>query len=116
MSPQSIIDLATFKALKETVGEDYIDELLQAFYDETPQLLANLQQAFARQDSEAFRLAAHSIKSTSNSFGALQFGEQAKVLEMIGREGNLDGASGKVEALVKGYESVQQELEGLSHG
>ena len=116
MKPQSIIDLPTFEALKEAMGEDYIDELLQAFFDETPQLLAHLKQAFAKKDSEAFRLAAHSIKSTSNSFGALKFGELAKELEMIGREGKLDGSYGKVEALTTSYESVRQALKGLRHG
>jgi hypothetical protein len=38
------------------------------------------------QDCEAFRMAAHSIKSTSNSFGALQFGLLAKELEWMGRD------------------------------
>jgi HPt (histidine-containing phosphotransfer) domain-containing protein len=116
MSSQFIIDLPTFEALKESVGEDFIDELLQAYFEETPQLLVNLQQALTRQDSEAFRLAAHSIKSTSNSFGALQFGELARELEMMGREGNIMGASEKVEALVTGYENVRLALEGLNHG
>ena len=116
MNSQSMIDIPTFEALKDAIGEDFIDELLQAYYDETPQLLANLQQALAKKDSEAFRLFAHSLKSTSKSFGALQFGELARELEMIGKEGKLEEASEKVEALVSGYESVKQALEGLNHG
>jgi HPt (histidine-containing phosphotransfer) domain-containing protein len=55
-------------------------------------LLTSLQQALAGQDSEQFRQAAHSIKSTSNSFGALKLGALAKELEMMGRERNLEGA------------------------
>ncbi len=116
MNPQSIIDLSTFEALKEAMGADFINELVQAYFEETPQLLSKLQQALAKQDCDAFRQAAHSIKSTSNSFGALQFGALAKELEMMGRQARLDGASGKVDSLVSGYQSVQQALEELSHG
>ena len=70
MNPPSVIDLATFEALKDSMGADFIHELVQAYLEETPQLLSKLQQALARQDCEVFRQAAHSIKSTSNSFGA----------------------------------------------
>ena len=115
MSTQSIIDPATFEALKDAMGADFIGELIQAYFDETPQLLSKLQQALAGQDCETFRLAAHSIKATSNSFGALQYGSLARELEMMGKEGNLKDAPGKVEALVQGYPAVRQALEELSH-
>jgi histidine phosphotransfer protein HptB len=115
MSAQSIIDLATFEALKESMGADFISELLQVYYEETPQLLSKLQQALARQDCEAFRMAAHSIKSTSNSFGAMQLGVQAKELEMMGREQELYGAPEKVEALANSYQQVRETLEELTH-
>jgi HPt (histidine-containing phosphotransfer) domain-containing protein len=116
MNPQSVIDLPTFEALKEAMGADYLPELAQAYFDEIPQLLSKLQQALASQDCDAFRQAAHSIKSTSNSFGALQFGALARELEMMGREGKLDEAPGKVNSLVAGYDPVQQALKELSHG
>jgi histidine phosphotransfer protein HptB len=116
MNPQSVIDLPTFEALKDAMGADFINELVQAYFEETPQLLSKLQHALASKDSDAFRQAAHSIKSTSNSFGALEFGAQAKELEMMGREARLDSAPGKVKSLVAGYEAVQQALEELSHG
>jgi HPt (histidine-containing phosphotransfer) domain-containing protein len=113
MNPQSVIDLPTFEALKEAMGMDFIDELVQAYFDETPQLLIKLQTALASKDCDGFRQAAHSIKSTSNSFGALEFGALAKELEMMGRESKLDGASMKVESLVMGYETVHKALREL---
>ena len=108
MNSQSIIDLPTFECLKEAMGADFIDELLQAYFDETPKLLTALEEAYDRKDCESFTRAAHSIKSTSNSFGALQFGLMAKELEMIGRAGNLDDTLAKVEALTTSYETVRQ--------
>ena len=116
MNPQSVIDLPTFEALKESMGADFINELVQAYFDETPQLLLKLQQALSKQDCESFRQAAHSIKSTSNSFGALEFGALAKELEMMGREARLDGAPEKVNLLVAGYEIIHQVLAELSNG
>ena len=116
MSPASVIDLPTYEALKEAMGADFITELVQAYFEETPSLLSKLQDALARQDCDAFRQAAHSIKSTSNSFGALKFGTLAKELEMMGRAANLEGAPAKVTTLVSGFENVRQTLEVLSHG
>ena len=116
MNASSVIDQPTFEALKEAMGADYITELVQAYFDETPQLLSKLQEALAKQDCDAFRQAAHSIKSTSNSFGALEYGALARELEMMGREARLDGAPTKVKSLVSGYEAVKQGLEALNHG
>jgi len=116
MNPQTVIDLPTFEALKDAMGADFINELVQAYFDETPQLLTKLQQALESKDFDTFRQAAHSIKSTSNSFGALEFGGLAKELEMMGREARLDDASGKVKLLVANYEIVHKNLEELCHG
>ena len=116
MNPASVIDLPTFEALKDSMGADFIQDLVQAYLEETPQLLSKLQHALPLKDCEAFRQAAHSIKSTSNSFGALQFGALAKELEMMGREARLDDASGKVDSLVSGFATVQQALLELSRG
>jgi len=116
MSVSTVIDLPTFEALKESMGADFINELVQAYFEESPQLLTKLQQALAGQDCDLFRQAAHSIKSTSNSFGALEFGTLARELEMMGRAANLEGAPDKVEALVKDYPVVKMRLEELCHG
>jgi HPt (histidine-containing phosphotransfer) domain-containing protein len=115
MNSNSVIDLPTYEALRDAMGADYIVELVQAYFEETPQLLAKLGEALAAQNSDAFRMAAHSIKSTSNSFGALELGTRAKELEMMGREGNLQGAEEKVKALLNCYQDVCQTLEGLNH-
>jgi histidine phosphotransfer protein HptB len=116
MSPQSIIDLPTFEALKEAMGADFLPELIQTYFEETPQLLARLQASLSKKDCDSFRQAAHSIKSTSNSLGALEFGALARELEFMARAGNLDGASEKVGVLSAQFEAVHKALEELSHG
>jgi HPt (histidine-containing phosphotransfer) domain-containing protein len=116
MNPQNVIDIPTFEALKEAMGADFLPELIKVYFEETPQLLLKLQKALVEKDNDAFRQAAHSIKSTSNSFGALDFGAQAKDLEMMGREGKLEEAPAKVKLLIEGYKTVEQSLKELSHG
>lgn len=115
MNSEKIIDMPTFEALEESVGTDFIEELVQAYFQETPQLIAALQQALVAGDSDSFRRAAHSIKSSSNSFGALEFGSLARELEMIGKDGELGKAKGKLEQLVNDYTEVKNSLEQASH-
>jgi HPt (histidine-containing phosphotransfer) domain-containing protein len=111
-----IIDQPTYNALVDAVGEDFIEGLLQADYEEMPELLAALQKAMVHHDYDSFQWAAHSIKSTSNSFGAFQFAELAKELEMMWKAKNLEGAQAKVDHLTQDYPQVRLSLEGLALG
>ncbi len=110
------IDQATFKKLKNEVGADFVGELIETYCSETPQLIARLRLALSENDAAAFRLAAHSIKSTSNTFGAQALGEAAKELEGMGRAGDLSGAAGRVDRLADDYEQVQLALKELQNG
>jgi HPt (histidine-containing phosphotransfer) domain-containing protein len=109
------IDQTTYQKLKNDAGADFIGELIEAYCAETPQLIARLQHALRENDASAFRQAAHSIKSTSNTFGAWSVGEMAKELEMLGRAGDLSGAQEKVDRLAAEYDRVQQALKDLNH-
>ena len=109
------IDLPTFEKLKNDAGADFVGELVGTYCRETPQLIARLQYALDVNDTAAFRQAAHSIKSASNTFGALSLGEMARELELLGGAGDLAGAQEKVDRLAAEYDRVQQALKDLSH-
>jgi CheY-like chemotaxis protein len=111
-----IVDRPAFEDLKKEMGLDFIRELVDAYCEETPQLISALRQALADQDAEAFRRAAHSIKSTSNTLGALRSGSLAKELEMLGKAGQLGAAAAEVERLATDYLQVQQALKELCDG
>ena len=49
-------------------------------------MLAALEGALAARDADAFRRAAHSLKSNSYTFGAMNLGGWAKTLELGGME------------------------------
>lgn len=112
---KSVVDQTVFDALKEMVGEDFIGELLDTFLEDAPQLIAALGKALEAGDAEAFRRSAHSLKSNAASFGAKVLSEQAKALEMVGREGHLDHAQSQLETLSAEYQKVAQALKKLRH-
>ena len=78
------IDKKTFAALQEMAGAEFVVELVHAFLEEAPVMLANLASSLAEGDSEKFRRTAHSLKSNSNTFGAHDLAAIAKDLELSG--------------------------------
>jgi len=83
-----LIDLSTFGELRETVGAEFVGELVDAFLDEAPQMLAALRSALDEKATEAFRRAAHSLKTNAHTFGATALGARAKELELGGLPGD----------------------------
>ena len=83
------IDHPTFTALQEAAGAEFVAELVDTFLEEAPLMMEGLSEALSARDADAFRRAAHSLKSNSYTFGAQELGGQAKALEL----GGLDSAN-----------------------
>ena len=96
-----IIDAATFAELQASAGEDFVGELIDTFFEEAPTMLAELRRSAAAAEAEAFRRAAHSLKSNANTFGAFALGSLARELEL----GGLDAGRqpGALERLDEAY-------------
>jgi histidine phosphotransfer protein HptB len=106
------IDRATFEALQEAAGADFVQELVGTFLTEAPIMLDDLRNALAANDADRFRRAAHSLKSNSMTFGALTLGAMARTLELRGL-GPVQQASGKpIDDLAAEYARVAQALSG----
>ena len=111
---QPVIDHATFDALKETAGADFVVELVDTFLVEAPPMLAELRSALAARDADKFRRTAHSLKSNSNTFGALTLATMARELELSGLDpAKANGA--KLDALAHEYSRVAEALAELKH-
>ena len=76
------IDLPAFEELQKTAGTEFVRELIDTFLAEAPAMLASLDRAHAARSAADFRRAAHSLKSNSNTFGALALGALARDLEL----------------------------------
>jgi HPt (histidine-containing phosphotransfer) domain-containing protein len=107
-----IIDITTFEELKQMSGEDYINELIDAFLDDGPGMIASMRTALTAQDVESFRRNAHSLKSNANTFGAIELGLLARELEFMARENNLN-IGDKLEVLNEAFVTAAAELKGM---
>ena len=68
--------------LQHTAGTEFVRELTDTFLAEAPAMLSSLERAHAARNAAEFRRAAHSLKSNSHTFGALELGTLARDLEL----------------------------------
>jgi len=110
--PDTPIDLAAFAELLETVGgdRDFLAELVETYRADCPLLFAELRAAVAAGDSPAARRAAHTLKSTSASMGALGLAAQCREIEAAAAAGDLDELDERVEQAAATYADVEAAL------
>jgi HPt (histidine-containing phosphotransfer) domain-containing protein len=107
------LNMTTFEELKEATGGDFIDELVDTYLEDAPRQLSALHAALQTQDAEAFRRAAHSLKSNSATFGAGRLSEMAKELELLAKDNKLAEAGPKLPAVEEAFRAAEAELKGL---
>jgi HPt (histidine-containing phosphotransfer) domain-containing protein len=110
------IDLSMFNNLRAMVGADFIGELVDTFLEDSPELIRQMDQALANGDTDTFRRAAHSLKSNSANFGATRLAEQARMLEMMAKEGRLDQVGDSLDEVEAEFSRVKTDLEALRDG
>ena len=106
----SVIDKKTFAELKQMSGEEFLNELMDTFLDDSPKLIEEMESALKVNNVDSFRRAAHSLKSNAATFGANGLFALAKELEMLGKENKLAETGDRLKALQESYESVREEL------
>ncbi len=83
----------------------------QAAVEEIPHLLSALHQAVTNEDAMALRLAAHTCKGSVRYFGTNPAFDHAYQLEMMGREGKLQGAREVLAVLEQELGRLEQVLQ-----
>ena len=76
----------------------------------------NRSRALVETDLDAFRRAAHSLKSNSETLGATGLAALARELETMARAGSLHGAGERLEPLGAEYETAARALGELRRG
>jgi histidine phosphotransfer protein HptB len=105
-----VIDAAILAELEESAGADFVAELVGTFLEETPALLDELDRARAAADVDAYRRAAHSIKSNSLTFGALALGDLARSIELQGQHADAAQDAQAIATLRLAYAEAAQAL------
>jgi CheY-like chemotaxis protein len=85
-------------------------ELVGLLRAESPRLLAEIQRCVEAGDAPALRIAAHAIKGTLGNFGDSGAARTALTLEVMGRDGVLDGAAAGLGVLGPQVESLERSL------
>jgi HPt (histidine-containing phosphotransfer) domain-containing protein len=118
MSGEDVIDHAVLKDLLETTGGDaiFLGDLLDTYFEDSPELLAAMRRAQSAGDAEGLRRAAHSLKSSSANFGALTLAKLCREVEDGARAGAPQGADGQVAQVEAEYERVRHALLGMRQG
>ena len=107
------INLTTFEELKQISGDEFINELIQAFLEEAPTMLNEMQTALDSSDVDTFRRNAHSLKSNASTFGADELAELARELESLARENKLADVGQKLDKLSTLCNQVQTDLKSM---
>ncbi|HJR72438.1 MAG TPA: ATP-binding protein [Luteimonas sp.] len=99
----------TLDELEAMIGNGVV-QIIAAFLDNTPRLIAQLKTAAEAQDLPMLRELAHSLKSSSANLGADALSEAAKRIELGAREKTLDRPAAAVAVVVAEYERVRPAL------
>ena len=110
-----VIDRSALNELLETTGNDpaFLAELVDTYLVDSVALLATMQQAVRGDDASQLRRAAHSLKSSSASFGARALVALCQELEDRANMGALDDALTRLGQVEAAFAEVERELRTL---
>ncbi len=92
--PKPTLDPAAVAALLDLLGDDHgaLAELVEAFLEEAPLRLAELESGLGSGDAAFVGRAAHTLKSNAATFGAVALEGVCRDLEALVRTGELAAA------------------------
>ncbi|HEY7025850.1 MAG TPA: Hpt domain-containing protein [Candidatus Limnocylindrales bacterium] len=116
------VDRESLDELEHSVGDDraFLRELVETYLDDAPRQIATIRSGIASGDVEATNRAAHTLKSTSASIGALGLSAMARELQTMtavettaASDLTEPDVTALVEVIATEYENVRSELESL---
>ncbi len=108
--------LDNIRALQEPDMPDLLGEIIDAYFTSSTRLLEDLRQAVGAGEAQAMRGAAHTLKSSSASLGALALAELCKDLETLGRDNRTEGAAELLVKVEAEYAAVCMALAAIRKG
>jgi HPt (histidine-containing phosphotransfer) domain-containing protein len=115
-----VLDAIAFQGLREMVNNNAVlAKVMDSYLQETPKLLQTMRNALSRslnagtvaqKDAAALNSAAHSLKSTSATFGATNLAQLCKELEASAGTSTLEATAAMVSQVETEYEKVKTAL------
>ncbi len=108
----AILDLRVIDQLKELIGGDVeeLHELIKLFLVEAKDILSDMDTSLETQDLELLRRSAHSLKSSSQDFGATRLSELNAALESSCRNHWPESAANHVVKIADSFKQVDVAL------
>ncbi|MDA8124102.1 MAG: Hpt domain-containing protein [Deltaproteobacteria bacterium] len=103
--------LAAVAALRPEAADELVGKIISLYLDSSLSLVREVRRAAEVNNADALYRAAHTLKSSSASLGAVILSEMARDLEMIGRGKTQGDAISLLAALEWEYERVRAALE-----
>jgi len=99
----------------ERVGgdEELLRDVAELFVQECPRLLSNIEEAIRHKDAGALERAAHELKGSAANFAAQPVVDTAFQLEVMGRNGDIEGAPKAFVELESKIDCLKQDLVSL---
>ncbi len=113
---ENVIDPEEWAAFVSMAEPEILKELVDAYLDDAPKLIAEMHTGLANGDIDCVRRAAHSLKSNSASFGGKRLSEASRELELLARGGSLEGAGPKLADIEAEYASLSNVLKEMKNG
>lgn len=112
---REIIDSSVLDDYRKVMGDGgdaFVRDLVRAFIDDSNGLAEMLDCAWKDQDANTFRRAAHGMKTTSLTMGALHLADQFATLELNASMGEMDDEA-LYRATISSLERAREELSRL---
>jgi len=113
-SSHEAIDTDALQAFREAIGlnaDQFLAQLIDVYLEETPLLMQAIHTAVAQNDAVAMQQAAHTLKSSSASLGAISFSKLCEKLESLGHSSTMAEAREVVVQFDSEYERVKIALQ-----
>jgi CheY-like chemotaxis protein/HPt (histidine-containing phosphotransfer) domain-containing protein len=113
-----VLDARALEQLRATLGREadrMLPALIEQFYRDADRLLGQAHQAIEQGRVEDLRIAAHSLKSTSATFGAMALSAVAREVESLACRGKLEGVVEQLTRAEAEFASAKTALEAMRH-
>ncbi len=114
LTPEEPLDTEVLQAFRKTMGANasvFLAQLIDVYLEESPALLQAMSIGVTQNDAAAMKQAAHTLKSSSASLGAMGFSQLCEQLEVIGSSDTTAGALELFAKVESEYERVKTALQ-----
>jgi two-component system, sensor histidine kinase and response regulator len=113
VAPEPAASMVDWAMAMKAVRDDpcLLDTIVRTAVGEIPRLLAEVRRAFTAGDSQALRLAAHTLRGSVRYFGAQPVVEPAQRLEALGQNGQFEGVADILPELEESAERLVSALQ-----